>query len=108
MAWVRTVCGSLETRIRYSSRLGYNTFPLPIISADKKKQIDLIVFDIIKERENFCDTTLGDLYNALPERLRILHEYLDKEVDSCYQIEPFASDMERIRLLLNMYSESKD
>jgi hypothetical protein len=108
MAWVRTVCGSLETRIRYSSRLGYNTFPLPEISEDKKRQISLIVFDIIKERENYCGITLGDLYGALPERLKILHDYLDREIDSCYQIEPFASDMERIRLLLNMYSESKD
>ena len=103
MTWIRTVCGSLETRIRYSSRLGYNTFPLPVISEEKKSQISSLVFDIICERENYCDSSLGDIYSNLPERLRLLHELLDKEIDSCYRQEPFNSDVERIKLLLNMY-----
>ena len=29
--WVRTICGGLETRIRYSNVLGYNTFPVPAV-----------------------------------------------------------------------------
>lgn len=103
MTWIRTVCGSLETRLRYSSRLGYNTFPLPTVSEEKKSQITSLVFDIIRERENYCDISLGDMYGNLPERLRLLHELLDKEIDSCYQQEPFNSDVERIKLLLNMY-----
>ncbi len=107
MSWIRTVCGSLETRLRYSSRLGYNTFPFPNISEEKKSQITSLVFDIVNERENYCDKSLGDIYSNLPERLRLLHELLDKEVDSCYQQEPFNSDMERIKLLLNMYDRSK-
>jgi hypothetical protein len=108
MAWIRTVCGSLETRLRYSSRIGYNTFPLPTLSDEKKAQISSLVFDIIKERENYCDRSLGDIYSQLPERLRLLHELLDREIDSCYQRGPFSSDMERIRLLLNMYDEGKN
>lgn len=107
MVWIRTVCGSLETRLRYSSRLGYNTFPFPIISDEKKHQIESLVFDIISERENYCDIGLGDLYNDLPAKLRILHEYLDAEIDSCYQQDLFSSDFERIRMLLNRYSEMK-
>lgn len=107
MTWIRTVCGSLETRLRYSSRLGYNTFPLPTISEEKKQQITSLVFDIISERENYCDRSLGDIYSKLPERLRLLHELLDKEVDSCYQQAPFTGDVERIKLLLNMYDKDK-
>lgn len=107
MSWVRTVCGSLETRLRYSSRLGYNTFPFPSISEEKKSQITSLVFDIVSERENYCDRSLGDIYSNLPERLRLLHELLDKEIDSCYQQEPFNSDMERIKLLLNMYDRNE-
>ena len=107
MAWIRTVCGSHETRLRYSSRLGYNTFPLPFIDDDKKSKITSLVFDIISERENYCDRSLGSIYSDLPERLRLLHELLDKEVESCYQQEPFSSDAERIKLLLNMYDRSE-
>lgn len=107
MAWIRSVCGSHETRLRYSSRLGYNTFPLPPITDEKKSQITSLVFDIISERENYCDRSLGDIYSNLPERLRLLHELLDKEVESCYRQEPFNSDVERIKLLLNMYDKSE-
>ncbi len=106
MTWIRTVCGSLETRLRYSSRLGYNTFPLPIVNDEKKAQITSLVFDIVRERESSCDASLGDIYSNLPERLRLLHELLDKEVESCYQQEPFNSDVERVKLLLNMYDRN--
>lgn len=34
--WIRTVCGGLETRLRYSNVLGYNTFPVPNISEEQK------------------------------------------------------------------------
>lgn len=101
--WVRTVCGCLETRIRYSSRLGYNTFPFPKISVAKKDQITSIVFDVINDRENYCDISLGALYSDLPQSLRILHNYLDECIDSCYQDAPFESDMERLKLLFSMY-----
>ena len=29
LMWIATVCGKLETRYRYSSTLGWNTFPVP-------------------------------------------------------------------------------
>ena len=105
MVWIRTVCGSLETRLRYSSGLGYNTFPFPQISAEKKAEISSLVFDIISEREMYSDGNLGDLYNNMPENLRILHDYLDKTIDSCYQVEPFESDTERIKLLFDLYEQ---
>jgi len=103
MVWIRTVCGNLETRLRYSSGLGYNTFPFPKISEEKKKQITSIVFDIIANREIYCEQSLGDLYNDLPESLKILHHYLDDAIDSCYQNEKFFSDTERIKVLFNLY-----
>jgi hypothetical protein len=106
MVWIRTVCGSLETRIRYSSRLGYNTFPFPEISTEKKEQIASIVFNIISEREKYCDLSLGDLYNDIPQGLRIFHENLDECIDHCYRDEPFDSDMERVGLLFKLYERT--
>lgn len=108
MVWIRTVCGSLETRVRYSSRLGYNTFPFPEITTEKKQLITTLVGDIIKERENYCDESLGDIYSHLPETLRILHDNLDKEIDSCYKKEPFVSDMERIKHLFSLYENTNN
>src|SRR5690606_27656476 len=29
LIWIKTICGQLETRVRYSNTLGWNTFPLP-------------------------------------------------------------------------------
>lgn len=106
MVWIRTVCGNLETRLRYSSQLGYNTFPFPEITLEKKSHITSLVGDIISERENYSDLSLGELYSNLPEKLRILHGYLDKEIDSCYKSEPFVSDMERIKHLFASYENS--
>lgn len=103
--WIRTVCGSLETRLRYSSGLGYNTFPFPQISEEKKAELSSLSFDIISTREMYSELSLGDLYNDLPENLRMLHSYLDKSVDSCYQARPFESDTERIKLLFDLYEQ---
>ena len=106
MVWIRTVCGCLETRIRYSSELGYNTFPFPEISFDKKSQFTSLVLDIINEREQYCNLSLGDLYSNLPHSLRILHEYLDECIDHCYRNEPFESDMERVKYLFQLYERA--
>jgi hypothetical protein len=36
LVWITTVCGKLETRIRYSSTLGWNTFPVPILTDENR------------------------------------------------------------------------
>ena len=103
MAWIRTVCGALETRIRYSSRLGYNTFPFPEISSEQKSDITSLVMDIIAERENYSEISLGALYSDLPQSLLTLHGYLDKTIDSCYAGSPFENDMDRLMVLFKLY-----
>lgn len=49
--WVRTICGGLETRIRYSNVLGYNTFPVPTLTEEQKKAISDAALGVIMERE---------------------------------------------------------
>jgi hypothetical protein len=107
MAWIRTVCGALETRPRYSNTLGYNTFFFPAIPESKQKEINLLVMDIIGAREEYFDRPLGQLYSALPHRLEILHGYLDDSIDRCYQDQPFGSDIERVKLLFQLYGEQR-
>ncbi|MET3029173.1 type IIL restriction-modification enzyme MmeI [Flavobacterium sp. UW10123] len=103
MIWIRTVCGALESRIRYSSRLGYNTFPTTEYVKSKKEEISAIVYNIIAEREKYCHLPLGKLYNDLPAPLRKLHLELDNLVDYCYQDMPFENDLERLKKLFDLY-----
>ena len=103
MNWVRTICGSLETRYRYSNTLGYNTFPIPELSNEDKYILKMLVLRLIEVREHYCDMSLGDLYNNMPLELSEIHTLIDEKVDSLYKNSPFEDDFERISLLINMY-----
>ena len=56
--WIKAVCGGLETRIRYSNELGYNTFPFPKISEDQElyeKYVEAVKEKYPKMRESsYC------------------------------------------------------
>lgn len=103
--WIKMVCGSLETRLRYSSKLGYNTFPFPEITEEDKQRITTCVYEIISEREEFSERTIAQLYDPdkMPETLLAKHKSLDKVIESCYRRKPFLSDREKIDYLLNLY-----
>lgn len=107
MAWVRAVGGSLETRIRYSSVLCYNTFPFPNISKKQKEELTELVFGILDEREKHSQKTLAQLYDPdkMPEGLRKAHHALDRAIEQCYRTKPFESDEERLEYLFKMYEE---
>ena len=107
MVWVRAVGGSLETRIRYSSVLCYNTFPFPNISQKQKEEITELVFGILDEREKHSQKTLAQLYDPdkMPEGLQKAHHALDKAIEQCYRSKPFQSDEERLEYLFKMYEE---
>ncbi len=105
MLWMKTVCGALETRYRYSNVLCYNTFPLPYISLAKKEVLTSLSFSLIRIRENYCDMSLGDLYNDMPSDLIAIHNKINENVDSLYQDQPFESDLERLSCLINMYNK---
>ncbi len=107
MAWVRAVAGRLETRIRYSSTLCYNTFPFPNISGDQKKRIEMYVFEVLDEREKHPEKTLAELYDPdkMPDGLRQAHHNLDIAIEQCYRLKPFASDEERLEHLFTLYEQ---
>lgn len=105
--WARAVCGGLETRIRYSSVLGYNTFPFPTISEGQKKSITKFVYDILAEREKEPEKTMAQMYDpdTMSDGLRIAHRILDNAIERCYREDPFLSDQERLGFLFNLYKE---
>ena len=106
-AWVRAVGGSLETRIRYSATLCYNTFPFPTISETKKKEIEAFAEEVLLTRQNHTEKTLAQMYDPgkMPKDLREAHHALDLAVDNCYPGAPFKSDEERLEVLFKMYEK---
>jgi hypothetical protein len=109
MAWVRVVAGQLETRIRYSSAIVYNNFPVPALSTAEKQSLETKVYDVLDVRERHSEQTLAELYDPdkMPEDLRISHNELDKVVDSIYRKKPFANDEERLAHLFEFYEQLK-
>lgn len=105
--WIRTVCGALETRIRYSSELGYNTFPFNDISEVKKAELTQRVFGVIAAREKFTGMSYSQWYDPenMPAELSYAHFLLDQVIDRCYRDAPFVSDQERLDVLFALYSK---
>lgn len=108
--WIRTVCGGLETRLRYSNVLGYNTFPVPELSDDQKQSIAEAALGVLVERENNSELCLMELYNidTMPSGLQYAHKILDEVVESCYKPEGFLNDQERLDELFVLYKTLKE
>lgn len=107
MVWMRTVCGRLEMRYRYSASVVYNTFPFPQLTEKQKEQISKLAEEILLIRETYPELTLADMYDPdkMPEDLKEAHHKLDLAVDSLYQKKTFENDDERLQLLFSLYEK---
>ena len=86
MAWMRTVCGRLEMRYRYSKDVVYNNFPWCNPTPEQKKKIEQTAQGILDARNIFPESSLADLYDsvAMPPQLRKAHQLNDKVVMQAY------------------------
>lgn len=107
MAWVRTVCGQQETRIRYSSTLGYNTFPIPPLNLEIELVLENSAKEILFARENHTEKTLAQMYDPakMPDDLRAAHQQNDALVDSMYSTNGFENDEQRLTRLFELYEQ---
>ena len=108
MVWLREIGGRLETRLRYSKGVVYNTFPVPDGSLDVLESYAKKILDI---RAMYVTSTFADMYNPLtmPPDLKKAHRALDRKVERLYRKTrktPFASDQERIDFLLERYHKT--
>ena len=105
--WIRATVGRLETRIRYSATLCYNTFPFPKINDEQKQRLSALAENILLTRENHTEMTLGEMYNpeSMPQDLKYAHQAMDIAVEQCYRPEPFTSDEERLEYLFKLYEK---
>ena len=86
MAWMRAVCGRLETRYRYSNSVVYNNFPWPEPTEEQRAKIERTAQAILDVREQCSDVCLADLYNPtlMPPALLKAHQDNDRAVMQAY------------------------
>lgn len=107
LVWVKTVCGQLETRIRYSNTLGWNTFPLRKLTEKNKEDLTRCAEDILLAREAHFPATIADLYDPekMPDNLRRAHERNDEVLERIYIGRKFKNDTERLEKLFDLYTK---
>jgi hypothetical protein len=105
--WARAVCGQLETRIRYSNTLGWNTFPVPLLTEQNKADLTRCAENILLAREAHFPATIADLYDpdTMPENLRQAHEHNDEVLERIYIGRRFKNDTERLEKLFDLYTK---
>ncbi len=110
-AWVRAVCGRLESRYRYSNTIVYNNFPWPSEPSDAARQrIEEAAQGVLDARAQFPCTSLATLYNpeTMPPALVKAHATLDRAVDAAYQpdggAKSYANDATRVAFLFRRYA----
>lgn len=107
MTWMRTVCGRLESRYRYSRDLCYNTFPWPDAKETQRHVIEVLAQNVLDARDLYPELTLADLYDPdkMPQELKDAHEHLDRAVDQLYRAKAFENDEERLQMLFERYEK---
>lgn len=107
MVWARAVGGGLETRIRYSSLIVYNNFPLPNLTPAQKALLNQRAEAVLAKREEHPTKAIADLYDpdTMPEDLLAAHRALDEAVELCYRTKPFTSDEQRLEYLFGLYEQ---
>ena len=106
MAWMRSVCGRLESRYRYSNTIVYNNFVWCNPTEEQKAKIEQTAQAILDVRAKYPSWSLADLYDELtmPPALRKAHEANDKAVEKAYG-KTFSNDDERVAFLFEKYVE---
>jgi hypothetical protein len=107
--WIATVCGKLKTDYRYSSKLGWNTFPAPYMTETNKADLRDCAREILLAREAHFPATIGELYEVkdgesrMPDDLRRAHEKNDEVLERIYIGRRFKNDTERLEKLFDLY-----
>jgi len=107
LIWISSICGKLESRLSYSNKIGWNTFPVPKLTEKNKNDLTCCAEDILLAREAHFPATIADLYDPekTPDELRAAHERNDEVLERIYIGRPFKNDTERLEKLFEMYTK---
>jgi hypothetical protein len=107
LIWIGTVCGKMKTDFRYSNTLGWNTFPVPLLTDQSKADLTTSAENILLAREAHFPATIADLYDPdnMPENLRQAHDRNDEVLERIYIGRRFKNDTERLEKLFELYTK---
>lgn len=107
LAWIAATCGKIKTDFRYSSALGWHTFPIPKLTEKNKMDLSRSAENILIAREAHFPATIAELYDPdkMPDNLRQAHEHNDDVLERIYIGRHFKNDTERLEKLFEMYVE---
>lgn len=109
MAWQKTVGGRLESRIRFSNTLTWNTLPLPAPGPALRQKIITAGQEVLAARALHPERSLAEHYDPLamaPELLKA-HRALDAAVDRAFGAKRTCqSEQERQEVLFARYAEA--
>ncbi len=108
MAWMRQVCGRLESRFCYSKDIVYNNYPFPPAPTEAQRQtVTAAAKAVLTARAQFPGESLAALYDptTMPPALARAHQTLDRAVDRRYRPQPFASELARLEFLFGLYQQ---
>jgi hypothetical protein len=105
--WLATTSGRLGEGYRYSVKLSYNTFPIPLLTEKNKLDLNNCAEDILLAREAHFPAAIADLYDPdnMPENLRYAHERNDEVLERIYIGRRFKNDTERLEKLFDLYTK---
>lgn len=105
--WIGTVCVRLEMRFSYSNTLGWNTFPVPVLTDKNKADLTRCAEDILLARGHHFPATIADLYDPdnMPKDLRAAHDRNDEVLERIYIGRRFKNDTERLEKLFDLYTK---
>ena len=105
--WIGTVCVRMRTDFSYSNTLGWNTFPVPLLTEQNKADLTICAQNILLAREAHFPATIADLYDPdkMPENLRHAHERNDEVLERIYIGRRFRNDTERLEKLFELYTK---
>jgi hypothetical protein len=105
--WVATICGKFKEDYRYSSDLGWHTFPVPVLTDKNKADLTRCAENILLAREAHFPATIADLYDPekMPANLREAHEHNDEVLERIYIGRRFKNDTERLEKLFELYTK---
>ncbi len=107
LCWITAICGKLETRLSYSNKMGWHTFPIPPLTEKNKADLTRCAEDILLAREAHFPANIAELYDPdhMPENLRRAHERNDEVLERIYIGRRFKNDTERLEKLFDLYTK---
>ena len=107
LVWIANVCVRMRMDFSYSNTLGWNTFPVPLLTEQNKADLTACAEAILLAREAHFPATIADLYDSdnMPENLRHAHERNDEVLERIYIGRRFRNDTERLEKLFELYTK---